>query len=199
MLYQAAYHCWELGVSLRLPNHPPTEAGTGKSSMCRWLSYSKSDLCHVGLLEGLCVCAYVHICTYMNVWIYIYIIMYILYIYWNWKLNISTELTCWVFCDFVGQEKISTTKWGPLGPNFLASHNCRGVSMISYSWMMCGCCTSFKMWISRATRSTSATSSGLGWVQIALNIRQNCGLSNKNGDFTIKNGGFTVSPSKFPI
>lgn len=37
-------------------------------------------------------------------------------------------------------------------------NSCLGVSMISYSWMMLGCLISLRMWISRETRSTSATS-----------------------------------------
>ena len=36
--------------------------------------------------------------------------------------------------------------------------SCLGVSMISYSCMMLGCLMSLRMWISRETRSTSATS-----------------------------------------
>ena len=103
---------------------PPTEAGTGKSSMCRWLSpiLMKVDFCHVGLLEGLCVC--VCICTYMYVYecmnMYVYIYNYDIYIY-IYILELKAKYINWtnvlgVLCDFVGQEShISTTKWGFVG------------------------------------------------------------------------------------
>lgn len=45
-------------------------------------------------------------------------------------------------------------------------NSCLGVSMISYNWMMLGCLISFRMWISRDTRYTSATSTIFSFSRI---------------------------------
>ena len=71
--------------------------------------------------------------------------------------------------------------------------SCLGVSMISYSWMMLGCRISFRMWISRDTRSTSATSIIFSFSRIFIATFSPVGMC--VADFTFPNVPF---PSVFP-